>query len=135
MTLKVVKAGALEPQAEVVQLPSQEGTDDAVRLKKASVLSMMNEDGQITDLITKLVFDDNELSDEDGIKMLPDVQRLDAFMNQVAIACFVEPAMQEQAEPDEGYASVHWLAFSDKVFVLTWALGEQFNKLATFRQE
>lgn len=132
----VITAAALAPQSQVVQLPSQTGTDDAVRLQKAPVLAMMNENGDIADLLTRVALDEGApQTAQDGINMLPDVQQLNAFLNTVALACFVEPQLQATQDPDEGFASVHWLSFGDKMFVFQWALGGQFNKLVTFPGE
>lgn len=123
------------PSAEAVQLPSQNGTDKRVMLRRPDMVRLISSDGNVPDLLTSIV-----LAQINGRTAEVDVDettipQLMQMLNTIAVATFVEPALCEEDEPVDGKLPVAWVSFEDKGFVMSWALGVEAQALQRFRQE
>lgn len=132
MTYQIAGGEDFAPKTETVQLPSQAGTDKAVRLKKPDQVGLIE---NLPDVLSGIVaagmkgqsteFDLNK-------ETVPDLMRA---LNVVAIECFVEPKLHAGDEMDAGRVPVKWIQFQDKVWVFNWALGEEYPRAESFRGE
>lgn len=117
---------------EVVQLPSQEGTNKAVRLQKPDLVQLFA-DGEAPDLLSSIALNNlgngtnkpNVSIDKDN---LPDLMKTLDFVCRL---CFLEP----QLGNNEGELPLHKIQFNDKMFVFMWALGAEYQPARQFPDE
>lgn len=126
--LQVASLDAFRPADVLVQLPSQQGSNEAVRLRRPDLVGLMAAgDGDVPDILTNMVaemLNSNGKAKQQSAQItaenLPQVMQ---SVDVVAIAAFVEPKLTRATEPHDGCVPVTWLSFADKVFVFGWALG------------
>jgi hypothetical protein len=138
--LVIATPEAFQPATETVQLPSQEGTKQAVLLRKPDLVALMSGEGEMPDVLSELVSD--EISGRKNgaktreLQLTPEVvKRLMPLFDAVAIATFAQPRLWREAESDGEHMPVAWLSFEDKAFVFAWALGAEYVPLSKFREE
>lgn len=136
--LRIAKFEDFDP-TEVVQLPSQVGTDLAVKLRQPDPYKLLlsGKDNGIPDLLSNVVVsalqgtttttevDPNDPEVLKGIFDLVDV---------VTIASFVSPEVVHDEDYIEGSGAVplSHIKPTDRTWVLNWALGVGFNNLENF---
>lgn len=126
---------------EVLQLPSQEGSSKAVRLRRPDVLQLLIEGNVPEPLTEQLLGAMNQQTANGKTKKhselftrdnLPQLLR---FANTVAIACFVEPPLTDEPDSSDTHLSVHHVPFGDKIWLINWALGDEGVAVQSFRDE
>ena len=119
--LKIADFGSLI-KSEVVQLPSQEGTEEGVKLQKPPLHKLMHE-GNVIDIVTPLVKDWTKVgatasNTEDDIEVVIQLLRvtpeLEPPMNTVVAATMVEPSLTTEQGAK--------LSVGDRIHVLMCAL-------------
>ena len=128
--------------SEVIQLPSQKGTDLGVRVQKPDPFELMlaSEDGNIPDILTNIVVNalngsttttETDMSDPENIKGIY------SLVNIITQASFVEPKVvpNDKWEPNSGTVPISDIKIEDRIWLLSWALGVGFNSLENFRSE
>lgn len=144
MGLKVAGAGRFAPKTEMVQLPSLVGTGEAVKLKRPDLVELFTGD-DIPDVLSNIVLDTigvngkKNKKQEDFVITKDNLPQLMKVLDIICVACFVEPRVTTDEaianmNPDE-WVYVGWLDFVDKTAVMDWALGAQFAKVESFREE
>ncbi len=128
--LRIASADDFLSENEVVQLPSQAGSDAGVLLRRPDIVSMMAAgDGDVPDILSSMVV--RMLNEKPGAagpaqelkitaENLPQVMQ---SINTIAVAAFVDPPLTLAAEPHDGRIPVSRIKFEDKVFVFGWAIG------------
>ena len=125
---EVATLADFEPQVEWVQLPSQRGTKKAVQLQRPDIISLIDGEGDVPDVLTSIVL--SQVNGKQKQDMAIDRETLPQLMkslNVVAMAAFVHPKLTEQA--------LRGMNFEDKAFVFSWALGVEYVPAERFRQE
>lgn len=133
---QIAKPGDFNPP-ETVQLPSQEGTDQAVLLKRPDLISLVAAgEGDIPDVLTGLIMQTIERQGQ-RTEFTPTRENLPQIMQAVNVLCkatFVQPKVWD-ADSDETHLSVQDIPFADKMFVFGWALGGEYKPAKSFRPE
>jgi len=142
--LRIATAEDFAPTEETVQLPSQQGTDAGVLLRRPDVVNIVASDGNVPDLLTAQVVDMIEGKQPNGKNPLAqgdaqeNVRQVMQLVNIVCTAAFVDPPVHNDGSDEkdaQGRIPVQWLDFNDRTFVFEWALGGNFDKLQSFRPE
>ena len=135
---RIATAQDFDP-TQVVQLPSQLGTDLAVKLQQPDPFKLLSAgtDGNIPDFLTniavgalsgKVTATEADMSDPDTLR------GVFAMMDIVTIASFVSPKVVAEKDWDGGddTVPVSRIKPGDRAWVLGWALGVGFDSLETF---
>lgn len=118
---KVASLASLGIENVELQLPSQQGTDEIVILRRPDLFSLIksSENGQAPDFLTafitsKMGMNEATVSQDDLVSGMGDL------INTLAAAAFVEPALSpEQASR---------LELNDRLFIFGWAMGDRFQR-------
>jgi len=137
---KIASPEDFSPNTEVVQLPSQKGTDLGVVLRRPDPLRLLqsSRDNQIPDFLTNIVvagLEGKTVSAEFDPTDVNVLVQLLELTDMVAITCFENPSVVRDEKYVEGSGNLPLsrLTSDDKQFVLSWALGVEFNTLENFR--
>lgn len=124
---------------EVVQLPSMQGTDLAVKLQQPDPFKLLlaGKNGNIPDFLTNVIV--NALSGKtttteanmDDPEMLKGIFDM---MDIITIASFVTPKVVADKDYVDGSDTVpvSRIKPGDRAWVMNWALGVGFNSIETF---
>lgn len=106
---------------EIVQLPSGK----VAKLRRPDALSLLLDDGRLPDALGPLIFGEkNEGGVAAEIELTPEtLTALVPILDKLAVACFVEPRVVENAQGDEVLIPAD-IAFNDKLFLFQWIFGE-----------
>lgn len=108
---------------EIVQLPSGK----VAKLRRPDALSLLLHDGRLPDALGPLIFGGkNEGAGVNEIELTPEsLTALVPILDQLAVACFVEPRVSEKSagQGDEVLVPSD-IAFNDKLFLFQWVFGE-----------
>lgn len=118
--------------SEIVQLPSQAGTDKAVRLQQPDLVQLFSE-GDAPDLLSNIALGHlNGGGVEAGVQItkdnLPDLLQT---LNLICRASFVEPKIGN----DKGQLPLERIPFNDRMFVFQWALGAEYQPTKNFPEQ
>jgi len=134
----IASAEDFAPKIEVVQLPSQIGTDKAVKLRKPDLIGLIGKNGSVPDLLSQYVT--QEISGKKRKKSGGEIEitgenfpQLMEMMDMICIAAFIEPKLAAIEEPDGRHIPAAWIDFNDKSFVFSWALGTEYVPAERFR--
>ncbi|MBZ0315438.1 MAG: hypothetical protein K8L91_03395 [Anaerolineae bacterium] len=107
---------------EIVQLPSGK----VARLRRPDALSLLLHDGRLPDALGPLIFGKSEGAGVAEIELTPEsLTALVPILDQLAVACFVEPRVAEKsAGPGDDVLVPSDIAFNDKLFLFQWVFGE-----------
>lgn len=111
--------------SEIVQLPSQEGTNKAVRLQQPDLVQLFS-NGDAPDLLSSIA-----LGHLNGGEVNANVQitkdNLPDLLKSLDLICrvsFVEPKIDD--------SNIHLIPFNDRMFVFQWALGAEYQPTKNF---
>lgn len=113
---------------EIVQLPSGK----VAKLRRPDALSLLLHNGRLPDALGPLIFGGkNEEAGVAEIELTPEsLTALVPILDQLAVACFVEPRVVEPARseksagPGDEVLVPSDIAFNDKLFLFQWVFGE-----------
>ncbi|GIK64853.1 MAG: hypothetical protein BroJett018_26470 [Chloroflexota bacterium] len=112
---------------EIVQLPSGK----VAKLRRPDALSLLLHDGRLPDALGPLIFGKTEGTGVAEIELTPEsLTALVPILDQLAVACFVEPSVVERHESDKSAGQgddvlvPSDIAFNDKLFLFQWVFGE-----------
>ncbi|KAB2853140.1 MAG: hypothetical protein F9K46_18605 [Anaerolineae bacterium] len=108
---------------EMVQLPSGK----VAKLRRPDALSLLLHDGRLPDALGPLIFGGkNERAGVAEIEFTPEsLTALVPILDQLAVACFVEPRVNEKSVGQRDDVLVPSdIAFNDKLFLFQWVFGE-----------
>ncbi len=140
--MPVANASQYNPTHEV-KLPSQEGTDLTVMLRRPDIFTLIDPSGEVTDPLTNMLigslkgksskagndFSAKEFSAQDLVKMQP-------MLNRIAVACCVAPKFTLADEGDDEHIPVRFMSLADKIFIMRFAMGgATYERIANFRAE
>ena len=118
MTLRIASASDFANE-EVVQLPSQTGTENGVKLRRVGVHRLVNGKGVPGGLMSLLT---NATVNTDDPKQI--AEGLEA-MAYVASKVMIEPRLTMSDKPKANEVSVDVLGVDDLTFIFQWALGNK----------
>lgn len=110
---------------EIIQLPSQIGTDKAVKLRKPDVFELISGDDApdiLTDLALRQIDGGGKVDLVITKETLPQLLKT---LNLIASAAWVEP---EGVDPTQ-------LSINDRMFIFNWVLGAEYEAAEAFRGE
>lgn len=127
-TRKVASLASLGIENVELQLPSQDGSDEYVILRRPDLFSLIkhSEKGEAPDFLTafitsKMGMSDTTVSQDDLVAGMGDL------INTLAAAAFVEPALSpEQASR---------LELNDRLFIFGWVMGDRFQRANPLPQQ
>lgn len=135
MSKKIATPGSFK-RSEDVQLPSQQGTDEWVKLRKPDPSQLISSDGDTPDVLTNMIVEMlNAKEGDEEYVMEYDAQTLPALfgiLERVCIVAFVEPLCWDRDYEDDEHFPVSYLSLADKQFVFEWAMGGEFSAASTF---
>lgn len=127
MTTGGITSAAEWKAGEIVQLPSGK----VAKLRRPDALSLLLRDGRLPDALGPLIFGGkNEGAGVGAIELTPEsLTALVPILDQLAVACFVEPrvvekAVEKSAGPGDDGLLPSDIAFNDKLFLFQWVFGE-----------
>lgn len=118
-----ITSAAQWKSGEIVQLPSGK----VAKLRRPDALSLLLHDGRLPDALGPLIFGGkNEGAGVAEIELTPEsLTALVPILDQLAVACFVEPRVNEKSVGQGGDVLVPSdIAFNDKLFLFQWVFGE-----------
>ncbi len=142
MTTWGITSAAEWKAGEIVQLPSGK----VAKLRRPDALSLLLRDGRLPDALGPLIFGgQNEGAGVGSIELTPEaLTALVPILDQLAVACFVEPRVVEKAVDksvdksvgpgDDGLLPSD-IAFNDKLFLFQWVFGEAGTRAGRFPVE
>lgn len=126
MTTPAITSATQWKSGEIVQLPSGK----VAKLRRPDALSLLLHDGRLPDALGPLIFGGKnegagviELTPESLTALVP-------ILDQLTVACFVEPSVVERHESDKSAGQgddvlvPSDIAFNDKLFLFQWVFGE-----------
>lgn len=137
MAYTVAGPDSFRPDEEEVQLPSQQGTDRCVVLRRPDLIQLISGDGDVPDVLTNLVL---SMLNGSGRKQQLEITRetlpqLMGSLNTVAMAAFVRPKLWLREEAEGEFVPASWISFADKAWVFAWALGGEYQAADRFRAQ
>lgn len=136
MASKLATLKDLLKQTETVMLPSQQPDGLEVEVKCPDLPALIMEDGNIPDLLTGIVMTAQSAksnSEKAGLDVIDDIvaayPQLEPLVNRIAVATLVN--IKLSLEPDKENF-VGNMRMRDRIFLVWWALGEEFGDLSRF---